>query len=120
MRGGGGPAWPAPAVMPVERLTDLEHPSQRIRAKAGLEDVRLHDLRHSFASVAAAGRHSLPIIGALLGHAQTATTQGDAHVSAKPLARRERFGSGHGSAATLRGDKDASSVVAFERTRSLE
>jgi integrase len=40
----------------------------RVRKAAGLADVRLHDLRHSFASVGAAGGLSLPIIGALLGH----------------------------------------------------
>ena len=43
---------------------------RRIRAMAGLEDVRLHDLRHSFASIAVSGGASLPIIGALLGHAK--------------------------------------------------
>jgi integrase len=68
-----------------QHLTDLEHPWQRIRKRAGLEDVRLHDLRHSFASVAVAGGASLPIIGALLGHSQPATTQRYAHLSDDPL-----------------------------------
>ena len=45
-----------------------------VRAKAGLDDVRLHDLRHSYASVAAAKGHSLPMIGKLLGHRVAATT----------------------------------------------
>jgi integrase len=66
-------------------LTDLEHPWQRIRKRAGLEDVRLHDLRHSFASVAVAGGATLPIIGALLGHSQPATTARYAHLSDDPL-----------------------------------
>ncbi len=52
---------------------------------AGLDDVRLHDLRHSFASVGAAGGLSLPMIGALLGHTQAATTQRYAHLAADPL-----------------------------------
>ena len=52
---------------------------------AGLENVRLHDLRHSFASVAAAGGMSLPLIGALLGHSQPATTARYAHLSSDPL-----------------------------------
>jgi integrase len=56
-----------------------------VRTAAGLADVRLHDLRHSFASVAAAGGLSLPIIGALLGHKHSTTTARYAHLSADPL-----------------------------------
>jgi integrase len=56
-----------------------------IRAKAGLDDVRLHDLRHSYASVAASGGASLPIIGALLGHSQTQTTERYAHLTNDPV-----------------------------------
>jgi integrase len=55
------------------------------RAAAGLADVRLLDLRHSFASVGAAGGLSLPIIGALLGHKHTTTAARYAHLSADPL-----------------------------------
>ena len=58
---------------------------QRLRRSVGLENVRLHDLRHSFASIAVSGGASLPIIGALLGHADVSTTQRYAHVSANPL-----------------------------------
>lgn len=56
-----------------------------MRKAAGLSDVRLHDLRHSFASVGAAGGLSLPVIGALLGHKHAATTARYAHLSADPL-----------------------------------
>lgn len=56
-----------------------------IRDMAGLEDVRLHDLRHSFASIAVSGGASLPIIGALLGHKNSATTQRYAHLHDDPL-----------------------------------
>ncbi|MCZ6774307.1 MAG: tyrosine-type recombinase/integrase, partial [Proteobacteria bacterium] len=56
-----------------------------IRAKAGLDDVRIHDLRHSFASMAVAGGLSLPVIGALLGHSQPATTARYAHLADDPL-----------------------------------
>ena len=55
------------------------------RAKASLEGVRLHDLRHSFASVAVAGGASLPIIGALFGHPLPQTTARYAHLLADPL-----------------------------------
>lgn len=58
---------------------------RRVRELASLEDVRLHDLRHSFASVAVSGGASLPIIGALLGHKDSATTQRYAHLSDDPL-----------------------------------
>jgi integrase len=52
----------------------LEREWYQIRAAAGLEDVRLHDLRHSFASMLVAQGLSLPIIGAMLGHSKPATT----------------------------------------------
>jgi integrase len=67
------------------RLINLQKPWRRIRKSAGLDDVRLHDLRHSFASVAVAGGMSLPMIGALLGHSQPQTTQRYAHLAADPL-----------------------------------
>lgn len=56
-----------------------------IRDKAGIDDVRLHDLRHSFASVAVSGGASLPIVGALLGHSDSASTQRYAHLHDDPL-----------------------------------
>ena len=57
----------------------------RVRAAAGLRGVRLHDLRHSFASMGVAGGLGLPIIGALLGHKHPTTTGRYAHLSADPL-----------------------------------
>lgn len=56
-----------------------------VRSMAGIEDVRLHDLRHSFASIAVSGGASLPIIGALLGHTNSTTTQRYAHLHDDPL-----------------------------------
>lgn len=58
---------------------------QKVRMTADLLDVRLHDLRHSFASVAVSGGASLPVIGALLGHKDTATTAQYAHLSDDPV-----------------------------------
>jgi len=66
-------------------LINLQKPWRRIRKKAGLDNVRIHDLRHTFASVAAASGLSLPIIGALLGHKQTQTTARYAHLVGEPL-----------------------------------
>jgi integrase len=66
-------------------LTDVKGPWSRIRDLAGLKELRLHDLRHSFASVGAGAGLSLPIIGALLGHSQPATTARYAHLARNPL-----------------------------------
>jgi integrase len=66
-------------------LVNLQKPWRRIRSKVGLDDVRLHDLRHTFASIAASNGLSLPIIGALLGHKQTQTTARYAHLIGQPL-----------------------------------
>ncbi len=57
----------------------------RIREQAGLSDVRLHDLRHSFASVGAASGDSLLIIGKLLGHKTASSTSRYAHLADDPL-----------------------------------
>jgi integrase len=67
------------------RLVNIQKPWRRIRSAAGLDDVRIHDLRHSFASVAAGSGQSLPVIGALLGHSQPQTTARYAHLAADPL-----------------------------------
>jgi integrase len=66
-------------------IVSLRKSWERICAAAQIENVRLHDLRHSFASVAAAGGLSLPVIGALLGHSQPSTTARYAHLAASPL-----------------------------------
>jgi len=66
-------------------INNLQKPWRRIRKIAGLEDVRIHDLRHTFASVAVNGGMSLPMIGALLGHSQPATTARYAHLAIDPL-----------------------------------
>lgn len=57
----------------------------RVREIAELTDVRLHDLRHSFASVGAASGDSLLMIGALLGHKDAKTTARYAHLSDNPI-----------------------------------
>jgi integrase len=67
------------------RLVNLEKPWRAIRKAAGLHDVRLHDLRHAFASVAACSGMGLPIIGKLLGHTQAATTHRYAHLASDPV-----------------------------------
>ena len=61
-------------------LGDLQPAWERVRERAELEDVRIHDLRHSFASRALALGESLPMIGKLLGHTQVQTTARYAHL----------------------------------------
>lgn len=104
---------------PGAHLDDVEKPWQRIRKRAGLEDVRLHDLRHSYASVAVAGGASLPVIGALLGHRQPATTARYAHLSDDPL-RAVADTVGEQIAAALRRGTEApaGNVVPIERHRA--
>jgi integrase len=75
-----------------------------IRKAAGLPDVRLHDLRHTFASVGAGASLGLPLIGALLGHSQAQTTARYAHLADDPL-RRASNAIGAAIAAALDGRK---------------
>jgi integrase len=64
---------------------DLKKPWPAICKAAHIEGLRIHDLRHSFASILVAGGASLPMIGRLLGHTQVATTQRYAHLDVEPL-----------------------------------
>lgn len=89
---------------------DLAKPWAAVSRRAGLEGVRLHDLRHSFASFAAAGGASLPIIGRLLGHTQPQTTARYSHLADDPLrAVADRVGDR--VAAALSGGKQEGEVV---------
>lgn len=64
---------------------DLKRPWAAVLKRAGLEGLRIHDLRHNFASFGVGGGMGLPIVGKLLGHSQPATTQRYAHFDADPL-----------------------------------
>ena len=75
-------------------LSDLQPFWQRVRVRVGLKDVRIHDLRHTFASTAVASGQGLSMIGKLLGHTQVQTTARYAHLAADPvkLAAERGFG----------------------------
>ena len=73
--------WVIAGRLPDSHITDLQKPWRRIRARAGLEDVRIHDLRHTYASRALALGESLTMIGKLLGHTQVQTTARYAHLA---------------------------------------
>ncbi|MHA6289133.1 tyrosine-type recombinase/integrase [Maricaulis sp. CAU 1757] len=83
---------------------------REIRKSAGLDGVRLHDLRHTFASFGAAGGLSLPLIGALLGHKQAATTQRYAHLADDPVQRAAEQ-TGNAVAAAMAGGRDKRTSV---------
>ena len=70
---------------PRTHLVNLRKPWYRIRQLAEIEDVRIHDLRHSFASIAVSGGLTLPLIGKLLGHRKSATTERYAHLADDPI-----------------------------------
>ena len=78
-------------VFPGERtdgpFSGLEGVWRKVRKRAGLEDVRLHDLRHSYASRGLLGGAGLPLIGAILGHRDTKTTARYAHLAPDPVKR---------------------------------
>ncbi len=86
-----------------------------VRKEAGLEDVRLHDLRHTFASFGVAGGFNLPVLGAILGHTQAATTQRYAHLANDPVQHAANT-IGDSIAAALGGHKGAS-VVPLHRNK---
>lgn len=74
-----------PAVTGTKHVVGLQKAWGRVRTKAGLDDVRIHDMRHSFASFAAADGTSLFLIGKVLGHTQARTTEKYAHLANDPL-----------------------------------
>jgi len=77
--------WVVTGTLPGAPLYDLQPFWQRVRARAGVKDVRIHDLRHTFASTAVAAGQGLPLIGKLLGHTQVQTTARYAHLAADPV-----------------------------------
>lgn len=72
---------------PERPRADLHRPWVRIIKHAELEGLRLHDLRHSYASIGAASGIGLPALGKLLGHNNPSTTQRYAHLADDPLRR---------------------------------
>lgn len=102
--------------------SNLDSAWQPIRRHAGLEGLRLHDLRHSFASFAAAGGASLPIIGKLLGHSTPAMTARYAHLADDPVrAVSEKTAATVAVAMGIAGtaqDADKGDVVEFRRAKA--
>lgn len=78
---------------PEKPRHDLNRPWKLVSKRAGLAGVRIHDLRHTHASIGAGAGLGLPIIGKLLGHKQASTTARYAHIDNDPLRQAsERIG----------------------------
>ena len=87
--------WVIAGRKPGSHLADLQRPWRRIRSRAGLDDMRIHDLLHSFASRALALGEGLPMIGKLLGHTRVQTTARYAHLARDTVkASAARIGDG--------------------------
>jgi len=107
-----------PGDDPAKPRSDLKRPWAVVSKHAGLDGLRLHDLRHSFASIGAGQSLGLPIIGKLLGHMQPSTTQRYAHLDADPL-RRASDMIGQRIAAALGEAQQTNDVNSFKRERSV-
>ena len=81
----GNQVWVFPGQKGEGHFDSLKKEWSRIRIAAGIPDVRLHDLRHTYASFGASGGVGLPLIGGILGHKQASTTQRYAHLADTPL-----------------------------------
>ncbi len=91
--------------------------ASKMELPTGLSDVRLHDLRHSYASMGAASGLSLPMIGALLGHTQASTTSRYAHLAADPLHQATNsIGERIGAAMNAESELDGS-IVELKRSK---
>src|SRR5262249_30742234 len=95
----------------VGHRVDLKKPWPALLKVAGITGLRVHDLRHSFASLLASSGHSLALIGAMLGHSQAATTHRYAHL----LDDARREAANHVGKLVNRAGKPGAKVVRLQR-----
>lgn len=101
-------------LRPGAPFVGLQKVWERIRTRADLKSVRLHDLRHTYASVGAAAGFNLFLIGKILGHSQVSTTQRYAHLAQDPVrAANDRISTE--IASVLRGTPRHSPLAVGER-----
>ncbi len=103
-----------PAASGKSHFQGVEKVWRNVRTAAGFPNLRLHDLRHSFASVGLARGDALPVIGAILGHADVTTTSRYAHLADDPV-RQSADGISKSVAAALSGGSTAT-VVQLRRS----
>ena len=80
-----GNPWLFPGDVPGQPVKEIRRFWMMVQREANLPDVRIHDLRHTFASLLVSGGASLEMIGKLLGHSQMQTTLRYAHLMDSPL-----------------------------------
>ncbi|WP_417819614.1 tyrosine-type recombinase/integrase [Terasakiella sp.] len=99
-----------PSLQTVKRIAD----QKGYTLPTGIADVRVHDLRHSFASIAVGAGIPLPLIGGLLGHTQTQTTARYAHLEAEPLHQATNTIGRHLQAA-MADDETSAEIIRFSK-----
>lgn len=113
-----GNPYVLPGHVTGQHLVNIRDAWQRLCAEARIEDCRVHDIRHSFGTMAVDAGGSLPLIGRLLGHSQPQTTARYAHVRNDPAAAlNEAAGNRLARALRFSADKDAERAVAKVRKR---
>lgn len=86
--------WVLPGRRDGKPMSDLKKPWTRLKETAGIEDVRIHDLRHSYGSIGAAMNLGAPILKEILGHTDIRTTSKYMHLGSDPIkAGNEAIGS---------------------------
>jgi integrase len=100
--------------------SDLKKPWKAVATRAGLNGVRIHDLRHTHASVGAGAGLGLPIIGKLLGHTQSATTQRYAHLDSDPLKKASEHIGSRLAAAMGEGKAPRPNVTDLSKAKGLK
>jgi integrase len=113
-----GGRYVLPAAKGEGHYTGLQKDWERVRARAGLREVRIHDMRHSFASFAVADGNSLFLIGKVLGHKQARTTEGYAHLADDPTrAVADRTAARIAAALAAADERDLDKVMAIRGGR---
>jgi integrase len=105
-----------PGTIAGKHFVGLPRVWERLRKRAELPGVRLHDLRHSFASAGVAAGDSLLVIGKLLGHHDAKTTSRYAHLADDPLKAAANRISTQIAAAMVAAAEDGADVVPLRRT----
>ena len=106
--------WVFPATRGKGHHVGIARIWRKLRVAAKLKDVRIHDLRHGFASVAVADGSSLYLLGKVLGHSQTATTERYAHLQLDPV-RAVADRTSRKIAEALKGRGKGSNVIGMDR-----
>ncbi len=114
-----GNPYVIPGQKPRRHLSALQPLWKRIRSEAGIEDVRIHDLRHTYASFGVNAGHNLSVIGKLLGHSKILTTQRYAHVADHSIRRANEM-IGADLEATLSGGSKAVTPTTQRHERAAE